>query len=140
MGNGLSAVGTPQRESALNMTLFARLGTAAWWLPFGHVAEISALELKQQLEQTDTIQLLDVRTHMEWTRSRIAGSVNVPVGKLRSRLPSLGLDPQRPVVAICLSAHRSIPAVRLLRSHGFESVCQLHGGMLAWWHHHLPTE
>jgi rhodanese-related sulfurtransferase len=35
------------------------------------------------------------------------------------------------VVAICLTAHRSIPAVRLLRARGFEAA-QLAGGMLAW--------
>jgi len=35
------------------------------------------------------------------------------------------------VVAICLTAHRSIPAVRLLASEGFEAT-QLKGGMLAW--------
>ena len=38
----------------------------------------------------------------------------------------------RPVVAICLSAHRSIPAARLLRAHGFPDAAQLAGGMLAW--------
>jgi hypothetical protein len=44
---------------------------------------------------------------------------------------TLGLDPSRPVVAICLTAHRSIPAVRLLRNRGFDAA-QLAGGMRAW--------
>jgi rhodanese-related sulfurtransferase len=41
------------------------------------------------------------------------------------------------VVAICLTAHRSIPAVRLLRENGFEAR-QLQGGMLAWRAAQLP--
>ena len=50
---------------------------------------------------------------------------------LPRRLPQLGLERGRPVVAICLTAHRSIPAVRLLRRAGFDAA-QLAGGMLAW--------
>jgi rhodanese-related sulfurtransferase len=56
---------------------------------------------------------------------------------LRSRIESLKLDPARPVVAICLTAHRSVPAVRLLRERGFDAV-QLSGGMIAWRAARLP--
>jgi rhodanese-related sulfurtransferase len=109
-----------------------------WWLPFGHVPEMSAVELQQRLGD-DPPQLLDVRTHAEWARSRIAGAVNVPITALRRRLAGLELDKERPVVAVCLSAHRSVPAVRLLKAHGYQDVRQLGGGMLAWWRRGLPT-
>jgi rhodanese-related sulfurtransferase len=36
------------------------------------------------------------------------------------------------VVAICASAHRSVPAVRLLRAAGYKNAMQLKGGMLSW--------
>lgn len=111
-----------------------------WWLPFGRVPELPAGELQEELEGADAPFLLDVRTHTEWDRSRIPGAVSVPVSELKRRLSELGLDHQRPVVAICLSAHRSIPAVRLLQMEGFSSVRQLGGGMLAWWKAELPTE
>ncbi len=110
-----------------------------WWLPFGQVPELSANELKERLA-VNPPQLLDVRTHAEWKRSRVPGAVNVPITELRRRLPDLELDPERPVVAICLSAHRSIPAVRLLTAHGYEDVRQLAGGMLTWWRNDLSTE
>jgi rhodanese-related sulfurtransferase len=55
----------------------------------------------------------------------------VPITSLTELLPALDLDPARRVVAICLTAHRSIPAVRLLLRHGFDAA-QLAGGMLAW--------
>jgi rhodanese-related sulfurtransferase len=84
-------------------------------------------------------QLLHLRTALEWRRSRIPGAVNVPITELRRRLPSLALDPLRPVVAIWRSAHRSVPAVQLLRAHGYPDVAQLAGGMLAWWREKLPT-
>ena len=117
-----------------------RLKKAFWWVPFGRVPEMSAAALARQLKADQAPQLLDVRTAAEWRRSRLAGAVNVPIVELKRRLGGLALDPGRPVVAICLSAHRSIPAVRLLADHGFSDVRQLAGGMLAWWRAGLPTD
>lgn len=102
-----------------------------WWLPVGNVPEIGASELAELLRGASAPQLLDVRTPAEFQGGRITGAVSVPLTSLPSRLDALGLDPARPVVAVCLSAHRSVPAVRLLRERGFEAV-QLAGGMIAW--------
>jgi rhodanese-related sulfurtransferase len=116
-----------------------RLRRMFWWLPVGRVPEVSAFRLREQLSGPAAPQILDVRTAAEWRRSHIEGAVSVPIQTLGRRLPELGLDPAQPVVAICLSAHRSIPAVRLLRSRGFDGVAQLQGGMLAWWREELPV-
>lgn len=102
-----------------------------WWLPFGAVPERSPAALAAALEGASPPLLLDVRTPAEFAAGRIAGATNVPITELRARLPTLGLRPGTPVVAICLSAHRSIPAVRLLRAAGLDAA-QLQGGMLAW--------
>jgi rhodanese-related sulfurtransferase len=102
-----------------------------WWLPFGPVPELLAPALARALGVSRPPQLLDVRTAREFDAGHIEGAISVPVTALAERLPHLGLDPARPVVAICLTAHRSIPAVRLLRGHGLEAL-QLAGGMLAW--------
>ncbi len=108
------------------------------WNPFGSVPEIPPRDLLEELGRESPPVLIDVRTHIEWERSRIAGAVNVPIVSFADRLAALGLEPARPVVAICLSAHRSVPAVRLLRERGFVAV-QLAGGMLAWWAAKLPV-
>jgi rhodanese-related sulfurtransferase len=110
-----------------------------WWMPFGRVAEISPAELHARLCGPAPPQVVDVRTTLEWRRSHIGGAVHVPITELRKRLPDLSLDAGRPVVAICLTAHRSIPAVRLLQSRGFRDAMQLAGGMTAWWRAGLPT-
>lgn len=111
---------------------------AFWWWPFGRVPEIDAQALQARLKKRTAPQLIDVRTAVEWRRSRIAGSVNVPVTELELRLESLALNKRRPVVAICLTGHRSIPAVRLLRARGFDA-CQLREGMRSWWRAGLPV-
>jgi rhodanese-related sulfurtransferase len=110
-----------------------------WWLPFGRVPEIHPASLAERLDREPRLQLVDVRTPAEFARGHVRGAVNVPVTTLPSRLPSLGLDRSRPVVAICLTAHRSIPATRLLRQRGFEAV-QLAGGMLGWRAAGLPED
>jgi rhodanese-related sulfurtransferase len=108
-----------------------------WWLPFGGVPEVSARALHEGLSADAAPQLLDVRSGVEFAGGHIEGALHVPVTALQARMGSLGLDHDRRVVAICLSAHRSPPAVRLLRAHGYDAV-QLRGGMMAWRLARLP--
>ena len=108
-----------------------------WWWPFGSVPEIPAAELKQLIDSKAGLQLIDVRSAGEFAAGHIKGAINVPVNQLRSALPTLKLDPNRPVIAICASAHRSPPAVRVLRHAGFDAK-QLQSGMIAWQRAKLP--
>ena len=109
-----------------------------WWAPFGRVPEISANELHEMVKNGGA-QLIDVRTPVEFAGGHVAGARNVPIYTLKQALPSLALDPNRPVVAICATAHRSPPAVRLLRAAGYQNVAQLKGGMISWAIARLPT-
>lgn len=112
-----------------------------WWLPFGKVPEVAAQELdRMRTESAPRPQIIDVRTGTEWRSGHIAGAVHAPIAELGARIASLQLDRARPIVAICRSAHRSIPAVRLLQLQGFSKACQLQGGMLAWQQAGLPVE
>lgn len=109
------------------------------WLPFGRVPEIAPGELAARLGRADAPAVIDVRTGPEVARGTVPGARHVPVRELAARLESLGLTPGSEVVAVCESAHRSIPAVRLLREKGFRAV-QLAGGMAAWRRAGLPVE
>ena len=109
-----------------------------WWLPFGRVPQISARDLHGLLKDGG-VQLIDVRTPAEFAAGHVVGAHNVPINTLEQKLPMLALDPQRPIVAICATAHRSPPAVRLLRAAGYENAVQLKNGMLSWYAAKLPT-
>jgi rhodanese-related sulfurtransferase len=102
-----------------------------WWLPFGSVPEVAADALASELRGAAPPVLLDVRTPAEFANGHVKGARNLPITSLRAGLSGLGLSPGTAVVAICLSAHRSPPAVRLLRAAGLEAR-QLRGGMIAW--------
>jgi len=104
-----------------------------WWLPMGSVPEVSARDLQTEITKArGSLQILDVRTSGEYAQGAIDGALLMPIGTLKNRIDALPYDRSKPVVAICRSAHRSIPAVRILRAAGFQDVRQLQGGMLSW--------
>ncbi|MBB1427610.1 rhodanese-like domain-containing protein [Shewanella frigidimarina] len=115
------------------------LNKLAQWLPFGKVPEMSAQEVYKRLQKND-IQVIDVRSKIEWNKSHIEGSINLPITSLSiDAIKQLELSQDLTTVVICLSAHRSIPGVRKLKQFGFTDVYQLEGGMLSWWKLSLPT-
>ena len=104
-----------------------------WWLPMGSVPEVSARDLQSEITKTrGSLQILDVRTSGEYAQGASKGALLMPISTLKNRIEALPYDRSKPVVAICRSAHRSIPAVRLLRAAGYSDVRQLQGGMLSW--------
>lgn len=107
------------------------------WLPFGRVAEIEPEVLAGRLEAGEALQVIDVRTGLEYRSGHIPDAVHVPVQRLKGALATLGLDGEVPIITVCKTAHRSIPAVRLLRGHGFAAV-QLAGGLDRWRQLGLP--
>ncbi len=73
--------------------------------------------------------LLDVREPDEVTAGTIAGSTNIPLGKLRDNLDKLPKD--KLIVAFCRVGIRGYNAECLLRDNGF-NVTNLSGGILGW--------
>lgn len=105
------------------------------WLPIGRVQEISPEALNERLK---SVQIVDVRTPAEFKQSHIQGAVNLPITHFSKKaINGLSLEQSKPVVTICLSAHRSIPATRRLGQLGYD-VKQLEGGMKAWWNRGYP--
>jgi NADPH-dependent 2,4-dienoyl-CoA reductase/sulfur reductase-like enzyme/peroxiredoxin family protein/rhodanese-related sulfurtransferase/TusA-related sulfurtransferase len=71
-------------------------------------------------------QVVDVSEPAEFAAGHVPGSVNVPLGELRSRLGEL--DPDQEVVCVCAVGRRSYNACRILQQHGFKRVRNLSGG------------
>jgi rhodanese-related sulfurtransferase/glyoxylase-like metal-dependent hydrolase (beta-lactamase superfamily II) len=78
-----------------------------------------------------SVQILDVRERTEWDEGRIPGSLHVPYHDLHA-LPA-GLDPSRPVAAICSSGQRSAVAASLLQRAGAEHVVHVVDGGVGTW-------
>jgi hydroxyacylglutathione hydrolase len=96
--------------------------------PVDRIARISVEELRQR---RDALQLLDVRERSEWDERHIPGSVFTPYHDIRG-IPD-GIDPGRPVAAICASGQRSAVAASLLQRHGAREVLHVVGGGVGTW-------
>jgi rhodanese-related sulfurtransferase len=85
------------------------------------------LERRTRAELT----LLDVREDWETTLAPVpADHLHIPMGQIADRLSEL--DPARETVVICRSGGRSLQVAHFLSAHGFDSVYNLAGGILAW--------
>ena len=124
-----------------------------WRIPFSigpfRVDGISASELNKRLNEEEsakkTIILVDVRDKWEYDRGHIEGAVNMPIARLQYEPVKKLVESKQSntenveIVCICLSAHRSPPAVRWLTKNGFKNVKQLDYGMLGWFANKYPT-
>jgi glyoxylase-like metal-dependent hydrolase (beta-lactamase superfamily II)/rhodanese-related sulfurtransferase len=107
--------------------------------PVESVERITVAELHDRLERDEGLQVLDVREESEWRSGNIPGSLLEPYHDIRG-LPG-GLDPARPVAAVCSSGQRSAVAASLLQRHGAERVLHVvDGGVPAWKRQGWPVE
>ena len=97
-------------------------------LPVDRIERMTVPELH---ERRDEVQVLDVRERDEWEEGHIPGSVHVPYHDLDA-IPE-GIDPDRPVAAICGSGQRSAVAASLLERLGARDVIHVvDGGVPRW--------
>ena len=102
------------------------------------IPEVTAEELKAQLDSGKDVFVLDVREPNEYQICRIEGSTLIPLGEVAVR--SAELDKNRDMVAHCKMGGRSAKAVALLQERGFTRVRNLTGGILAWIDKVDPTQ
>jgi rhodanese-related sulfurtransferase len=100
------------------------------------IDRVTASALADQVDSPSPPLVLDVRTEREWQDGGIAGSVNIPLGHLLTRIGELSRD--RPIAVHCASGYRSAIAASLLGRAGFPNVSDLVGGIAAWGSMKLP--
>lgn len=92
--------------------------------------QLSALELKDKIQQGETLFLLDVREPHEFQYAHIANSVLIPLNQIPKRLDEL--DPQQEIVVICHHGMRSQQAANYLVRSGYKNIANLTGGIDSW--------
>jgi rhodanese-related sulfurtransferase len=97
--------------------------------PTAGVERIDAAGFAQVLAADPDIQVLDVRARGEFEDGHLAGSVNVAYHDIHG-IPD-GIDPARPIAAICSSGQRSALAGSLLLRAGAERVMHVAAGGVA---------
>jgi hydroxyacylglutathione hydrolase len=118
---------------------FLQGGVSAWkqaGLPVAAVPQITVQELSRQ--QSQCLQVLDVRREPEWQAGHIEGAEWFPLDNFKISAPEL--DPSAPVAVHCQGGYRSMIACSLLQRAGIENVINVAGGFDAWRQAGLPVE
>lgn len=100
------------------------------------IPQMTAVELKQHLDNKDNLFVLDVREPFEYDIANL-GAKLIPLGELPNRLGEL--DKDREIVVHCKSGGRSQKAAEYLAQNGFKKVWNLAGGITGWANDVDPT-
>ena len=83
--------------------------------------------------------VIDVSEPGEYALAHIAGSRNIPLGRLdvARELPS---NKTVPVILVCASGNRAARAARALQAKGYQKAVVLAGGLAEWKTANLPVD
>jgi rhodanese-related sulfurtransferase len=94
---------------------------------------ISALELKEKLDNREDMFILDTRGPDEYEQTRLGiGETLIPIGILRERLNELPDDKNKEIITYCKISLRGYEAAVMLKAHGYKNIKVLEGGIMAW--------
>lgn len=85
-----------------------------------------------------TAMMIDVRETWEFQQGHARGARNIPLSQLGKRFNEV--PPDRDILLICRSGHRSLQAAKFLQQQSWERVVNVSGGMSSWEMHRLPVE
>ncbi|WP_418179537.1 molybdopterin-synthase adenylyltransferase MoeB [Aliarcobacter lanthieri] len=95
------------------------------------VEEISAIDLKNLINEKRPVQLIDIRQPHELQIGKIEGSKGIPFGQLVRKKDEL--DSSKKVVVICKIGLLSVEVIRQLKEAGYEGeIYSLKGGITSW--------
>ncbi len=114
-------------------------GMTSWREEKRQTQSVERLDVPTLHARVGEVQVLDVREEREWAEGHIPGSIHLPYHDIHG-IPA-GLEPERPVAAICSSGQRSAVAASLLLRHGAPHVIHVaDGGVGTWQRHGWPVE
>lgn len=98
------------------------------------VEEVSPKEVKEQLDEQNDIQVIDIRDEEDFGEGHIPGAENVPMSDLPDRADEIEWGDD--IVVACVIGQTSIQAARLIGSQdgveNGEAVRSMAGGYDAW--------
>ena len=93
--------------------------------------DITVEELKQKLDNKESVILIDVREPYEYEEFNLGGKL-IPLGSLMGSLNDIEQYKDKEVVIYCRSGARSGAAKDALAQLGYKNVRNLLGGVLDW--------
>jgi rhodanese-related sulfurtransferase len=121
--------------------IFVALGALAMVLFFASRGRaegaISPAEAASWIKEKKDLQLIDVRTPLEYAEGHLANAKLIPLQELEGRWTEI--DKSKPILLYCRSGHRSGNALRILQDEGYTQAKHMQGGINAWKAAGLPV-
>jgi rhodanese-related sulfurtransferase len=103
-----------------------------------NVQKISPLELQQRRQQGKVVELIDVRTPVEFAEIHVEGARLVPLDQLDPHSIA-AVHNGDPLYVICRTGGRAAKAYAQLQAAGVQELYSVEGGTLAWERAGLPV-
>ena len=84
--------------------------------------------------------IVDVRGDDEWNEGHIAGAIHIPLNQINDHLSELQPYKNSTIITQCRSGKRSLKALELLKTAGYNQVYSMDGGIQAWSEQGLATQ
>lgn len=106
------------------------------------ILSITPAEVQARIARGETVDLIDVRSEMEWNSGHAVGARHVPLGRLdpAAVVSQRAGRPEDPIYVICASGGRSAAACEAFHRAGFTQAVNVSGGTSAWSRAGLPME
>ena len=115
-------------------------GGLLFWpmLANARMAGVSPSEAVRLINREKAI-VIDVSEPGEYAVAHVAGSRNIPLGRLEVA-PELPKNKTLPVVLVCATGNRAAKAAKALEAKGYAKAVVLAGGLAAWKAANMPIE
>ena len=96
------------------------------------IGEVTPEDVKQRLDQGESLELLDVREQEEVSLGKLPTAHHLSRAHFESRAEDVLPDKDAEVVVYCATGVRSIFAARTLQELGYSNVISMKGGFVRW--------
>jgi rhodanese-related sulfurtransferase len=97
-----------------------------------HVREVTADDVKAQLDRKEAFHLVDVREESEWAKDHLPGAVHMGRGIIERDIESAIPQLDARIVLYCGGGYRSALSAENLQKMGYTNVWSMAGGIRRW--------
>jgi rhodanese-related sulfurtransferase len=103
------------------------------------ITTISPQKLSELIHSGTSVELIDVRTPVDYREVHVSSARNVPLDQLNASQFAAGRSGAEPLYVICRSGGRGKQACEKLLAAGYTNVVNIEGGTQAWDQAGLPV-
>lgn len=103
------------------------------------ITTITPLKLSELIHSGAAVELIDVRTPVEYREVHVSSARNVPLDQLNASQFAAGRSSAEPLYVICRSGSRGKQACEKFLAAGYANVVNVEGGTQAWDQAGLPV-